>query len=415
MYCSGAETFLDRLADDMVADPAALAAAVLASPDGNPWTVHLLFYKFGSRVDDDTYERLLDPPAAVSGRIGFVAARDRAGSSEWATALVRDWLAASGGIASVPALVRSLAPSDERAKLAVAAVAAGADPYELSLVAFGGWVQPLEGATIVRILEGLRANTGIVLENAMAIVSHWLGDGTHVAPPELISAALRLIDASLDDEGESSGGMTQLYRSDILSRIPDSAAELLPRVIGILRSSNHTGKDELDLVCRAALLDTQTTVDAMVDLVAQALAGEGQHMWTWRLSRIRLLSALAGCTDPGVVAAALTRAGLNQPAILFRHVAVTDANGSIDPMFAKLLEEGGEDETVWRAAAWAFEHPKDARYGPESAHLRARALAASNLASSSDKPLIQRWASWTNGLLTERTKEAELREAGSED
>lgn len=138
-------------------------------------------------------------------------------------------------------------------------------------------------------------------------------------------------------------------------------------------------------------------------------------MWAWRLSRVRLLSALAGCTDTEVVAAALPKAGLNHPATLFRHVAVTHETGSLDPMFAKLLELGGEDQTVWSAGAWAFEHPKDAVWGPESSHLRARAQAASDLAASSDGPLIQRWASWTNGLLTERAKEAELRETDNDD
>ncbi|MHB8892674.1 MAG: hypothetical protein ACYC65_11590 [Candidatus Limnocylindrales bacterium] len=69
-----------------------LEAAVRASLDGNPRTVHLLFYKFGSRVGHDAYERLLDPPAAAPARIGFIAARDSAGSGEWATDRVRDWL-----------------------------------------------------------------------------------------------------------------------------------------------------------------------------------------------------------------------------------------------------------------------------------------------------------------------------------
>lgn len=411
---TSAETFLDRLADDMVGDPTTLQAAVNAAGDGNPQTVRLLFYKFGSRVADDAYKRLLYPPAAPA-LIGFIAARDARGSDEWATTQAREWLADADSIEQVPALVRALAPSDERALIAVEAVAAGADSYELSLFAFGSWVRPLEAATIVRIVEALNGNAGIVLEHALGIVSYWLDEPGHDASADLVAVALRLVDASLKDEGESTGAMTQHYRSHILSQIPDNAAELLPRVIGIFQASTHPGKDELNLVCRAASLDVGTTVDAMVGLVARAVAQTGEHMWAWRLSRVRLLSALADCTDTEVVAAALPNAGLNHPATLFRHVAVTQETGSLDPMFAKLLELGGEDQTVWSAGAWAFEHPKDAVWGPESSHLRARAQAASDLAASSDEPLIQRWASWTNGLLTERAKEAELREADDDD
>ena len=84
-------------------------------------------------------------------------------------------------------------------------------------------------------------------------------------------------------------------------------------------------------------------------------------------------------------------------------------------MFAKLLELGGEDEDGVAGSRWAFEHPEAVVRGSESAHLRARADAASNLAASSNVPLIQRWASWTSGLLTERAKEAERREADNED
>jgi hypothetical protein len=306
-----------------------------------------------------------------------------------------------------------VASSDERALLAVEAVAAGADPYELSLFAFGGWVRPLDAATIARIVECLEGTAGTVLEHALAIVSYWLDEPGHIAPPELVSAALRLVDASLDNEGKS-GGMVELYRCLILNKVPDDVAELLPRIIGILRVSTHANKDELGLVCRAASLDPLATADAVVDLVAQSVAGTGEHMWAWRLSRLGLLSVLAKCTDPDVVAAALVRAGLDQPADLFRHVAVTNEDGSLDGMFARLLELGGEGEEVWRAAASAFEHPEAAAYGPEAANLRARAQAAIDIAAASTVSVIQRWASWTSGVLTERAKEAEMREANSE-
>ena len=156
-------------------------------------------------------------------------------------------------------------------------------------------------------------------------------------------------------------------------------------------------------------------MDAVVGLVAEAIAETGTRMWAWTISRVRLLSVLAGCTDAELVAEALVKAGLDRPAALFRHVAVTTADGSLDPMFAKLLRVGGDDEQVWNAAGWAFVHPEDVMRGPESAHLRSRALAASNLAASSDDPLVQRWASWMNGQLTERAKEAERREADSDD
>lgn len=410
-----APTFLDRLADDMLADPAALGKAVRASHDGNAQTVHLLFYKFGVRADDDAYDRLLDPPSAAPARIGFIVARDAAGSGQWATARMQDWLADGDWLVHVPALVRSAAPSDERAGLAVDAVAAGADAYELSLLVFGSRVQPLGAATIVRIIEALEGHKGIILEHALGIASYWLEAADHVAPPDLIAAALRLVDASLEEEGPMHAGMVDLYRSLILRRIPDDADRLIPRVLGILRSSDHLSQESLDLVCRAAALDAGATADAMVGLVAEAIAGTGARMWAWRLSRVRLLSVLAGCTDAGLVAERLGKAGLEQPATLFRHVAVTTGDGSLDPMFAKLLQLGGEDKRVWSAAGWAFEHPEDVVRGAESAHIRSRAQAAGELAVSSDDPLVQRWASWMSGQLTERAKEAERREADSDD
>ena len=412
---TGAPTFLDRLADDMLADPAALGEAVRASHDGNAQTVHLLFYKFGVRADDDAYGRLLDPPSAAPARIGFIAARDAAGSGQWATARMQDWLADGNWLVHVPALVRSAAPSDERAGLAVDAVAAGADAYELSLLVFGSRVQPLGAATIVRIIEVLEGHQGIILEHALGIASYWLEAADHVAPPDLVVAALRLVDASLEDDGPAHAGMVDLYRSLILRRIPDDAGRLIPRVLGILRSSDHLSQESLDLVCRAASLGAGAAVDAVVGLVAEAIAETATRMWAWRLSRVRLLSVVAGCTDAELVAEALIKADLDEPATLFRHVAITTGGGSLDPMFAKLLHLGGDNERVWIAAGWAFEHPEDVIRGPESAHLRSRALAASNLAASSDDPLVQRWASWLNGLLTERAKEVERREAAGDD
>lgn len=412
---TGAPTFLDRLAEDMLTDPAALGEAVRASHDGNAQTVHMLFYKLGLRADDDAYARLLDPPAAAPARIGFIAARDAAGSGQWATARMQDWLADEAWLVHVPALVRSAAPSDERVGLAVDAVAGGADPYELSLLVFGSRVQPLGAATIVRIIEALDGHQGIILEHALGIVAYWLEVADHTAPPDLVTAALRLVDASLEDDGPTHGGMVELYRSLILHRIPEDVDTLLPRVKGILRSSDRVSQESLNLVCRAAALDASATADAMIGLVAEAIAGTGARMWAWRLSRVRLLSVLAGCTDAELAAERLIKAGIDQPATLFRHVAVTTRDGSLDPMFTKLLQLGGEDKDVWNAAGWAFEHPEDVVRGAESAHLRSRAQAAGEIAVSTDDPLVQRWASWVNGQLTERAKEAERREADSDD
>lgn len=412
---TGATTFLDRLAEEMLTDLAALGAAVRASHDGNAQTVQLLFYKLGALADDHAYARLLDPPASAPARIGFIAARDRAGSSEWATERMRDWLADPAWLVHVPALVRSAVASDERADLAVDAVAAGADPFELSLLVYGSRVQPLGAATIVRIIEALEGREGIILEHALGIVAYWLEVADHTASPDLVTAALRLVDASLEDDGPSHAGMVELYRSLILHRIPEDVDTLLPRVMGILRSSDRLNQESLNLVCRAAALDASATADAMIGLVAEAIAGTGARMWAWRLSRVRLLSVLAGCTDAEFIAERLVNAGIEQLATLFRHVAVTTGDGSLDPMFAKLLQLGGEDKDVWSAAAWAFEHPEDVVWGAESAHIRSRADAAGEIAVSSDGPLIQRWASWTNGQLTERAKEAERREANGED
>lgn len=412
---TGAPTFLDRLAEDMLIDPAALGEAVRASHDGNAQTVQLLFYKFGALADDHAYARLLDPPASAPARIGFIAARDTAGSSEWATERMRDWLADPAWLVHVPALVRSAVASDERASLAVDAVAAGAVPYELSLLVYGSRVQPLGAATIVRIIEALEGREGIILEHALGIVAYWLEVADHTASPDLVTAALRLVDASLEDDGPSHAGMVELYRSLILHRIPEDVDRLLPRVLGIFRSSDRRSQESLNLVCRATSLDAVATVDAVVGLVAEANAETGARMWAWRLSRVRLLSALAGCTDAELVAERLVKAGIDQPAALFRHVAVTTGDGSLDPMFVKLLQLGGEDKNAWSAAGWAFEHPEDVMRGAESAHIRSRAEAAGEIAVSTDDPLVQRWASWVNGQLTERAKEAERREADSDD
>jgi hypothetical protein len=79
-------------------------------------------------------------------------------------------------------------------------------------------------------------------------------------------------------------------------------------------------------------------------------------------------------------------------------------------MFEKLIQLGGENDDVWQAAAWAFQHPKDSYWGPESTHVRARADVAAKLANSATDPLIQTWATWTAGALTERANEAERRE-----
>jgi hypothetical protein len=403
------ESFLDRLAEDMAGDPARLPQAVLASVEGNPRTVQRLFYLFGSRVSDEAFDRLVDPPAALPARIGFIAARDAAGSGDWATDRVHEWLADHERVRHVPALVAALAPSDERAHLAVEAVAAGADPYALSLLAFGRRVQDLEAKTIMEILDALEDHGGLVREHALAIVFEWLDVGGRTAPPELVAATLRLVDKSLQEDGEPSSGMTEFYRTQILRRVPETARELLPRVIAVLKSE-LPGADELDLVCRAARLDASQTADAVVALVAEAVAGTGLHVWAWRLSRLRMLSVLAHCTDADLVAAALDRAGLNEPAELFRHVAISNEAGTLDPMFEKLIHLGGENDEVWRAAAWAFQHPKDAYWGSESTHIRGRAEVAGNIANSAQDPLIQRWATWTAGALTERADETDRRE-----
>jgi hypothetical protein len=180
-------------------------------------------------------------------------------------------------------------------------------------------------------------------------------------------------------------------------------------VIAVLKS-DRPGEDELGLVCRAAGLDASQTADAIVALVSAAVVGTGLHTWAWRLSRLRLLSVLAHCTDADLVAAALERAGLDEPGPLFRHVAVSSGAGGLDGMFEKLIQLAGENDAVWRAAAWAFQHPQDSYRGPESTHMRARADAAANVASSAADPLIQRWATWTAGALTERASDAERRE-----
>lgn len=328
---------------------------------------------------------------------------------DWATGKVREWLADPDRVRDVPALVVALEPSDERAHMAVEAVAGGADRYGLSILAYGRRVQDLGANTIIEILGALEDDAGVVREHALAIASGWLEVDGRAAPPELVDAALRVVDRSLEDDADSSSGMTEFYRTRILTKIPGTANELVPRVIAVMKS-DRPGEDELGLVCRAAGLDASLTAEAIVSLVAEAVAGTSLHTWAWRLSRLKLLSALAHCTDADVVGAALDRAGLNDPVPLFRHVAVGNESGELDPMFEKLIELGSESDVVWSAAAWAFQHPKDSFWGPESTHIRARAEAAAKLATSATEPLIQRWATWTAGVLTERANEAERRE-----
>ncbi len=400
------ETFLSRLADDMARDPASLRMAVLASSDGNPRTVHRLFFLFGSRVYDDSYRYLLDPPAATPALIGFIAGRDVAGSSDWATGQAREWLGDRERCPSVPALVTALSPSDERAILAVDAVGAGADPYELSLLAFGRRAERLEAATVVRVIEALGGRAGVIQEHALAIVSGWLDVPDRTAHDALVDAAVRLIDASLLADDKTATDMSRFYRTRILTKIPDDPARLLPRTIAVLKA-DAAGTDELGLICRAVDLDAGQTADAIAGLVADALAATSLNVWARRLSRLKVLSALSSCSSPDLVVDALRRAGLDDPALLFQHVAVADASGGLDPMFARLIQLGRDNQGVWAAAAWSFEHPEDFHWGPESVHTRQRAEAASRLAGTVEDPLLQRWAAWTAGALTERANEAQ--------
>lgn len=409
------ETYVDRLADEMAAERANLAAAGLASHGGNPQTVELLFRKFGARVTEDAYVDLLDPPAAAPALIGFIAARDAAGSSDWATHRCREWLADPGQVAHVPALTLSLTPSDERVGMAVDAVGSGADPYQLSLLAYGSRVKTLAAPSIVRVVEALVGHGGIVLEHALGILAYWLAEPEHTPTSELVSTALRAVDATFNDAGPFHQGMLGLYRSLILRHIPEDIDELMPRVVNVLRLEDRLDDDDLALVCRATSINETIAADAIVGLVAEALAGTGLRMWAWRVAQARLLSVLAGCTSPDIVADALRRASIADVSGTFGHVAVHDPDNRLDPMFQKLIEMGGEDLGVWSAAARAFALPGDGHWRPESAYLRARAEVATLTATSSSDPLIQRWASWVAGQLTERGADAERREADNDD
>jgi hypothetical protein len=265
-------------------------------------------------------------------------------------------------------------------------------------------------------LEALRRDDGIVLENALGVLAHWLEHSGHEPTPELIDAGLRLIDASFGDDGSPRSDMASLYRSLILRRIPDDVERLLPRLLTILRSEEGLDRVDLALVCRATAIDAVTSADAIVALVSEAVSGRGLHTWAWRLSSARMLSVLAGCTGTNEVVDALNRVGLTDLPALFAQVAVHSSdNATLDPMFQRLLELGGEDMAVWRAAASEFAMPEQAFRGNESDFLRGRAQVAADLAASSDVPLIQRWASWVSGQLSERTAEAELREPGEDD
>ncbi|HEV8281557.1 MAG TPA: hypothetical protein VGQ02_06855 [Candidatus Limnocylindrales bacterium] len=407
------ETFLVRLADDMAANADHLRGGVVASINGNAQTVGRLFYHLGRRTDDAVFSRLLDPPASASAQIGFISGRDSSGSMPWSTERIREWLDNPEFRQHVPALVNALSPSDERVRLAIAAVDAGASPYDLSLLAYGSRAEKLEADTIVEAIHRLEAHPGVIREHALAIALNWLEGEDRTATPSLVAAVLRLIDASIDGEESQGTGMMQFYRTRILERVPDDAPELLRRVTAILKS-DRVSDDDAQLICRAAALDRDATIQTIISLVADAVGGTGQHLWAWHLSRLNLLSVLASCTDPDAIGVELEERGLD-PASLFGHVAVEDGAGGLDPMFAKLLRMGGDSERVRASAAWAYQFPSGAHWGPESDHLRTRAEAAGRLAREVADPPIQHWAEWTAGALTERAKEALRRETSEDD
>jgi hypothetical protein len=214
----------------------------------------------------------------------------------------------------------------------------------------------------------------------------------------------------LTDDGLSRSGMIGLYRGLILRKVPTDIGRLLPRVLNVLRSDDRLDEDELVLVSRATSIDETATIDAIVGLVGDAIGGTGVSMWSWHVASARLLSVLAGCTSPETVAEGLARVGTFELPRAFGHVAVHRPDGALDPMFEKLLRVGGESEDSWAAAARAFALPGGGHWGPESMYLDSRSKASAAIAASSEDPLIQRWASWVSGQLSERSEEVALRE-----
>src|SRR5262249_26610409 len=155
-----------------------------------------LIFDIGKRAGPERFPEIAE--AATPARIGYLAACDRAGAAEWVNEQLRSWLVDSAEMPNVPQLALALTPSDDRADCAIDAVSRGADRYQLSLMAYGGWVRDLSAQAVSRILGCFVDAAGVELEHALEIAAGWLEAHPEVESGPFEAAALALVDSSIE-------------------------------------------------------------------------------------------------------------------------------------------------------------------------------------------------------------------------
>jgi len=388
------------LANEIAALPIGEAAEILSLAEaGDDETVWRVCTRIGERLASRELMRLIVERTGHVGPAarGVIAGADRAGAN-WIDEELEGWEADPRLRDTIIPSLHNLRASDRRARIALAAVEAGAAAGQLRVLLLGAWVKGLSEEPVLAIVHRLlEEGSEESIIGAVGMLDQWIGSSEGKPSAATVSTVRAAIEASsLAPERQ---GVMANYRARLREYADFSARdEAQLSVQALLRREQGAGEEDI-MALRRALREAP---DEVCEVVLEAIKSDAAGRPPWALTaeggKYHVLSVIEEEIGAERLWGKIRHGSVEEIRQWMRHYDMVDGIG----MLARRVISDMKAPAIADQLRHMFVYPRVGIAGSLAAFYRGRLALLRSQLSGERNPAVRAW-----GRRVERVLEGE--------